>query len=343
MRPKLPQTDVLTPQPALDKVGACLVGWKTNSPSPAQRSVRTGARKASSYQLLHSLYSHGENPNSYKFMANTTELLNAHCKSYAALSCKQNILFNKREPGCAELLKLFAQFDGLKTEDNRVNAYKKFKEWAPTAKCYTDLKTQGLTLQLHAKLEAELKQPDVGPKPRVRIPHPPALVNGVYTGHRGVGDNLEKLKALGGFDLWPDGKATLKRFQSAQDLTGIAGWLKEIGGETKNCATFADYCRKARNHARPTISTTVDKKCGGYDSEYVYEFKLNNVSQMLMPAALFGPDWRDKFQLVMYLESGKNVSNSSIVGINLNLPTNEVVFLTKIPFERVTLIKSPKS
>ncbi len=261
----------------------------------------------------------------------------------AAQSCRQKILFGKREPGCADLLKVFGQFDDLKTEANRVNAYNKFKEWAPTAKCYTTRETRGFAIQLQGKLETELKAPLIGPQPTVRIPHPPVLVNGVYTGHRGVGDSPEKVKALGGFDLWPDGKATLKKYQSAQDVTGIAGWLKDIGGRTKNCATFADYCRVAKLHERPTISTTVDKKCGGYDSGYVYEFKLNNVSQMLMPAALFGPDWQDKFQLVMYLESGKNVSNSSIVGINLNLPTNEVVFLTKIPIERITLIKSPKT
>jgi len=41
----------LLPLPALDIVAACLVSPKTNSPSPAQRSVRAGAQKAISYQF----------------------------------------------------------------------------------------------------------------------------------------------------------------------------------------------------------------------------------------------------------------------------------------------------
>jgi hypothetical protein len=42
---------LLPPLPALDIVAACLVSPKTNSPSPAQRSVKAGAQKANSYQF----------------------------------------------------------------------------------------------------------------------------------------------------------------------------------------------------------------------------------------------------------------------------------------------------
>ena len=37
-------------EPALDGVAPCLVSPKTNSPSPAQRSVHAGAQKAISYR-----------------------------------------------------------------------------------------------------------------------------------------------------------------------------------------------------------------------------------------------------------------------------------------------------
>jgi len=42
----------LTPPLAFASVALCLVRSKTNSPSPPQRSVQGGARKANSYQLI---------------------------------------------------------------------------------------------------------------------------------------------------------------------------------------------------------------------------------------------------------------------------------------------------
>ena len=50
-RPKTGKYCLLTLRPPFDRVASCFVSPKTNSPSPAQRSVRAGAQKANSYQL----------------------------------------------------------------------------------------------------------------------------------------------------------------------------------------------------------------------------------------------------------------------------------------------------
>ena len=52
--PEAGKSCLLTPPLAFARVAQCLVRPKTNSPSPAQRSVHAGARKANSYYFISS-------------------------------------------------------------------------------------------------------------------------------------------------------------------------------------------------------------------------------------------------------------------------------------------------
>ena len=52
--PEAAKSCLLTPPLAFARVAQCLVRPKTNSPSPAQRSVHAGARKANSYYFISS-------------------------------------------------------------------------------------------------------------------------------------------------------------------------------------------------------------------------------------------------------------------------------------------------
>jgi len=151
------------------------------------------------------------------------------------------------------------------------------------------------------------------------------MYHDVYTGYRAEDDPWERRVEIRGLDLWSHGKATL------QQHGGILGWVKDITGEMKDAATFAVYCNETKDHSRPTISTTINKGCGGYAAgRYVYMFQFDDIHMMLMPKYLLGQGWKDEFQLEMYFEASKNIETSTVLGINLNLPTTEVVFLTPI-------------
>jgi len=259
-------------------------------------------------------------------MPKATELLDAHCKTVAVRTCKKQVVFGQREPACTTFRKECEKYESSYVEQTRLAAYRAFQEWSKTVKCSRDPSFRPFQVNLEKTLS--VLPPKVA-GPRVRKPHPPAIHNGVYTGYRGEDDPWAGIIEERGHDLWPDGKAALTRHG------GIEGWLKHITGEKKNCASFIEYCVGSRDHSRPTISTTINNSCGGYDGGYIYKFELDNVDQMLMPQQWLGKGWNDNFQFVIYYERGKSLRDSSIIGINLDVATTEVVFLTKIKPENI--------
>lgn len=170
-----------------------------------------------------------------------------------------------------------------------------------------------------------------------KLPQPKAIHNGaciVYRGDEREPDDIGE----SGFDLWPAAKATLK--QSG----GIANWFcDQVYTTHKNSGDFADYVRQAKNRSRPTISTSLDENCGGYDSGYIYKVKLPGCKQLEMSKAVMGKrapiPWATPLQL--YLDTG-NIGTANIIGVNLNLGTFEVAFLKKIDPKYIIQYREPK-
>jgi hypothetical protein len=267
-------------------------------------------------------------------MPGATQILDDHCRSVARETCKSRIMFGEREPSCKALWDECEFFDRTLVEAARGKAHLTLVEWSRKAKCLGHPQFNSF----YGKLEVCLRTlPLAKAGPRKHKPHRPPIRNGTYTGYRGVEDSLDILRGRGGFGRWPAGERTLEA------SGGVVGWLQKITAEKKNTASFIEYCVRAKDRSRPTISTTINDSCGGYDGGYIYKFDLPNVVQVPMPDILLGAGWEDSFRFMMYLEAGKTVEKSSIVGINLDVETTEVVFLTPIPIKHITQYRDARS
>jgi hypothetical protein len=176
----------------------------------------------------------------------------------------------------------------------------------------------------------------VPPRPRtkkdkqtylVTSPHP--IIDGIYTGQRG--DNRPPgLIGQIGFNFKPAGKGTLKQYG------GVRGFMKKFA-YTSECVKwggFVHYITNQKLGERPVISTSVGplKKNQGFTSNYHYKIVIPDMKEIELTEQhlQFTPEVPFELPLKAYIKKVCTLWNSPVLGINLNVATNEVAFVTKI-------------
>lgn len=225
----------------------------------------------------------------------------------------------------------FSTYSKSKSDGAKDIAYEHFKIWyqSKNQKCTKERKA--LTEDYCKKLEETVKIKIAKVGTLTYVPQPQAIINGVYTGFRGLEGKSDYSKpeniAKTGLDIRDQAKTSFSG-------GGISGWFKnKIFKKYKESADFARYCIAEKDMSRPTIATSLDEGCGGYKGKYIYKFQIPDLREIKMTMKFLSlPEpmtW--KLPLKIYIDKGAaKVNNSKIVGINLNVRTHEVVFLTKI-------------
>jgi hypothetical protein len=200
-----------------------------------------------------------------------------------------------------------------------------------------------------------LPTPTIVPIPPVKlktvIPLPvPDIVATTVTssGGRSVvlyrGDSREpgEIKRVG-FERWGESIANVSK------AGGLANYIGEKCKELKNGKTFADFVRVSKNQGRPTISTSLNQGCGGYDSGPIYKIQMSglqefDLDQRIMPASFADIDWRSD-GLKAYMTGPTLLASQGAahaIVIDLRLGTEEWAFFTNVPSAKITDYKEGK-
>ena len=183
-----------------------------------------------------------------------------------------------------------------------------------------------------------LPVPVATPKMVVPVPVPAAMVSAAATGGRSLslyrGDEREPgdIKR-DGFDLWGESQAI------AQRMGGIANYIGEKCKEFGDGASFADFVREAKNRARPTVSSSLNDGCGGYDGAYIYKIEVSGLqeyelTETILPKKFKGIKWKSDGRSVFM--NGTTLETSTMIIFDTKLATQEHAFFTKVQPDRVT-------
>ncbi len=130
-----------------------------------------------------------------------------------------------------------------------------------------------------------------------------------------------------GFTLWGEAMANVSKAR------GIGNYLRDKCGELKNGRTFADWIRIAKSRARPTISTSRNDGCGGYDDGYIYRIEFSGLTEYTLDTPILPPGapmtWTSN-GLKAHMDQGLTTNAQTIV-VDLKLKTEEWAFFTAIP------------
>jgi hypothetical protein len=100
-----------------------------------------------------------------------------------------------------------------------------------------------------------------------------------------------------------------------------------------------------RARDRPTVSTSLDQGCGGYDTSFIYRIEFANLYDLpLTPGSpaftMLGlTQYSAHDRVLRLLVDNMILTNSRIVAVDLGIGTREVSFLTDIPAANVTQYK----
>jgi hypothetical protein len=187
-----------------------------------------------------------------------------------------------------------------------------------------------------------LPMPAVKVKPVVPLPVPdipePAPVAGVGRSvvlYRGDSRDAGTIKQYG-FELWGASIANVSK------AGGIANYIGEMCKSRLNGKTVADFVRVSKNQDRPTVSTSFNEGCGGYDSGNIYKIEVSGLHEFdldtkIMPASFAGMKWASD-GLKVYM-NGQTLATSRIIVIDLRLGTQEWAFFSKVPTANITEYK----
>lgn len=176
------------------------------------------------------------------------------------------------------------------------------------------------------------------PDPVLPLPNAAPGVGRSVVLYRGDSREPGEIKRVG-FERWGESIANVSK------IGGIGNYIGEKCKELKNGATFADFVRVSKNQARPTISTSLNKGCGGYDSGPIYKIEVSGLQEFelnekIMPPAFAGISWRSD-GLKAYID-GPNLAQSRTIIIDLRLATEEWAFFTNVHPSRITEYKLVK-
>jgi hypothetical protein len=133
-----------------------------------------------------------------------------------------------------------------------------------------------------------------------------------------------------GFDLWSDAKTAILL------AGGLHKYLQtEILDKFNNFQDFSRWAVTGKSRKRPTISTSLNDECGGYDAVNIFKIALPIIGKMYVP----GP----KGFTYEFYTNHVNIQISTIIGIMASMPTQEVVFLTPISSNNVIECKVKSS
>lgn len=232
--------------------------------------------------------------------------------------------------------KVFMEFLENPTQQKKKFAVQDLNDWKDELK----LETSGPMMnQFIDDIEFTLNTTDI-PVLFKRPPEPPAFdTHGTFVTYRGdtrdpkeIGGSKEPKEIKGvGFQLWPAAQQTLTNSKGIQGW--LANWAFAMYHDTEGASgsrAFADYCRASKDRGRPTISTSLDDGCGGYDSGYIYLINIDGLREYPLTEEVMGckVPWKPP-PLRLYLDQN-TIAKSTTVGINLCLSSWEVVFLTNI-------------
>jgi hypothetical protein len=145
--------------------------------------------------------------------------------------------------------------------------------------------------------------------------------------------------ARDGFQLWGDAVAGVSA------AGGIAEFiLHKIYLAYANERDIERYVVTAKDRARPTISTSRNDSCGGYDGGNIYrieygaselqEYAFDDVMKAYKPT-LAGPKFPN-FKLYM---DRPDIKTAKQIALDLNIATQEVVYFRNVPGSRITQYK----
>jgi len=146
--------------------------------------------------------------------------------------------------------------------------------------------------------------------------------------------------ARDGFQLWGDAVAAVSA------AGGIAEFLlHKIYLAYANERDIERYIVTAKDRSRPTISTSRNSGCGGYDSGNIYrieygaselqEYAFDDVMKAYKPT-LTGTKFPN-FKLYM---DRPDVKTARQIALDLNIATQEVVFFRHVPGDRIKQYKA---
>lgn len=167
----------------------------------------------------------------------------------------------------------------------------------------------------------------------------------MITFYRGDGRKPEEIKAAGGFTVWPEAQELVDK------AGGVDSWMyTHLFLAYKNNRDVQRYIITGRSRARPTISTSKNDGCGGYDAGYIYriDFAESDLSLVpLTPGVMSYPTTHDMKMLggqgmELYIDSDR-LRTSTVVGLDLKVNTEEVAFFTKIPAAKITAYRDART
>ncbi len=201
----------------------------------------------------------------------------------------------------------------------------------------------------HVATPKVVSKPKLVPTPQAVTPLPavstpvltPVSALGLASGltlYRGD-ERAADVIARDGFQLWGDAVAAVSA------AGGIAEFiLHKLYNAYANERDIERYIVTGKNRARPTISTSRNDGCGGYDSGNIYriqyatdelqEYVFDDVMKAYSPAAA-GSKF-PKFRLYM---DRPDIKNARQIALDLNIPTEEVVFFRHAPGDRIVHYK----
>ncbi|MEP6502826.1 MAG: hypothetical protein ABJD97_05830 [Betaproteobacteria bacterium] len=145
--------------------------------------------------------------------------------------------------------------------------------------------------------------------------------------------------ARDGFELWGDAVAGVSA------AGGIAEFiLHKLYLAYSNERDIERYIVTAKDRARPTISTSRNEGCGGYDSGNIYrieytaselqEYAFDDVMRAYSPAAT-----GTKFPNFKLYMDRPDIKAARQIALDLNIATQEVVYFRHLPGSKITQYK----
>ena len=145
--------------------------------------------------------------------------------------------------------------------------------------------------------------------------------------------------ARDGFQLWGDAVAGVSA------AGGIAEFiLNKIYRPYANERDIERYIVTAKDRARPTISTSRNEGCGGYDGGNIYriEYSANELQEYAFDDVMkaYSPTLTGtKFPNFKLYMDRPDIKVARQIALDLNIATQEVVYFRHVPGNRITQYK----
>ena len=165
---------------------------------------------------------------------------------------------------------------------------------------------------------------------------------------QGIGSGLELYRgdsrepdviARDGFQIWGDAVAAVSAAGGMAEFI-----LHKLYNAYSNERDIERYIVTAKDRARPTISTSRNEGCGGYDSGNIYrieymqnelqEYPFDDVIKAYLPTVT-----GSKFPNFKLYMDRPDIKLAKQIALDLNIATQEVVYFRHVPGSKITQYK----